>query len=326
MKPKLIKTLDEVQEHVAVSMTSAINVINPYLYSAERTYIKDLIGSEQFTALVEAYAEMTDPDAELTVIPEGVKLAQRVISNLGYLIGVPILSVSIGSGGIQINSSENTKNAFQWQTEDVKDSLQELGFTALEEFLAHLEEHPDEFEQYHESAEYLAQKSTLIRSASDFTRYYDINGSRYIFQRILSIITRVESQTMVRVLGADFYESLKADGLTGKKKILVDQYLKPGLALLSVSKALVERIVTLEGGKVAFNFRGNYNNIKESMPASRDQLKEIREQLDNDGNNFISTGMEYLSANPQDFEDFAPPVGRRRAKFNNDPDKGIFGV
>lgn len=325
MKPKLISTLDEVQNVVPVSMASDIKVVEPYLYTAERTYIKALIGDAQYEALAEAYSPTLNPDSDDN-IEQAILLAQRAIANLGYLIALPVLSVSIGSAGIQISSTSDTKNAFQWQVEDIKESLQELGFSAIEDLLAYLEQYPEDFNAYQESEQFKALQGCLIRSAADFNQYYNIGSSRYVFQCILSIQKRVESQTLVRILGSDYYETLKASDLSGKKKTLVEQHLKPGLALLTVSKALVERVVTLEAGKVAFNFRGNYNNIKESMPAERDQLKEIREQLDSDGNEYLSTGMEYIAANPEDFEGFVPPAGRRRAKFTNDRTKGIFGI
>jgi hypothetical protein len=322
MTPKLIKTIAEVQQTVPVAMTSVFSVLSPFLYTAERTYIKLLIGNDQYEALAAAFeADTTDED-----LVKAIKLAQRIIANLGYLNGLAILGVSLTGSGIQINSSADVKNAFQWQVEDVKDSLQELGFDALEEFLEFLEDNPEKFSGYIASDEYKAQQASLITTAADFTKYYDINGSRYIFQRILSIMRRIESQSLVRVFGAVFYRSLAGETATGKTKILVEEYLKPGLALLTASKAFVERVITLEGGKVAFNFRGNYNNIKESQAATRDQVKETREQLDKDGADFISSGMEYLLANLGDFEDFVPQEVKRRARGTNTPDKGIFGV
>jgi hypothetical protein len=50
MAPKLISTLGEVQEHVPVAMTSSFSVVAPYLVSAERTYIRKLIGEAQYSA------------------------------------------------------------------------------------------------------------------------------------------------------------------------------------------------------------------------------------------------------------------------------------
>jgi hypothetical protein len=227
---------------------------------------------------------------------------------------------------LQINTSENTKNAFQWQVEDLKDSLIELGFLGIENLLELLDANPDTFSEYHESAEYADLHNSLIISASDFDRHYDIGGSQFVFSCLTRIMKRVEAQTIERALGKSLYAELKAGNLAGKQAELVEGYLKPALTLLTASKAFVERVITLKDGKVAFNFKGNYNNIKESMPASRDQVKDLRDQLDADGSAFLSDGLMFIANNPGDFENFAPALSRRRARFNNSPDKGLFGV
>jgi hypothetical protein len=321
MAPKLISTLGEVQEHVPVAMTSSFSVVAPYLVSAERTYIRKLIGEAQYSAL--AGACESNPVDEMA---EALDTCRQVITNLGYYLAMPVLSVSVSDAGVQINTSENTKNAFQWQVEDLKDSLIELGFLGIENLLELLDANPDTFSEYHESAEYADLHNSLIISASDFDRHYDIGGSQFVFSCLTRIMKRVEAQTIERALGKSLYAELKAGNLAGKQAELVEGYLKPALTLLTASKAFVERVITLKDGKVAFNFKGNYNNIKESMPASRDQVKDLRDQLDADGSAFLSDGLMFIANNPGDFENFAPALSRRRARFNNSPDKGLFGV
>jgi hypothetical protein len=329
MKPDLIKTLEEVQENVPVSMSSDFDMVAPFLRSAESLYLVKIIGKAQFLELIAAYNYDADAEGAGPVpaeeLVQAILFAQKVIANLGYYQAVPILSVSIGAGGIQINSSENTKNAFQWQTEDVLDSLQELGFAGIEELLEYLQDHLDIFSAYAESDEYKEQQTFLIRSAAVFSKHYDIDGSRFVYQKLLPLMRRVEVQTMNRIFGEAFYESLKAADLSPAKKKLVENYLQPGVALLTAAKAMVERVITLKDGKVAFNFRGNYNNMKESMAATREQVKATTDQLETDGSDFIASALQIVLNNPADFEEYVAPETKRRFKFNNDPAKGVVG-
>ena len=325
MKPDLIKTLAQVQENVPVAMTSDFDVVSSFLRAAETKYVRNLIGAEQFTEL-KTYFDTESPDLESPEMVMAIQFCQKITSNLGYYLAVPVLSVSVSSSGVQIFSTTDTKSAFQWQVEDLKDALQELGFAAIEELLEYLESQPEKFASYMDSDQYKEQQTFLIRSAADFSRYYEIEGSRYVFQSILGLMRRVEQQTMEKQFGTDFYNGLKAEEQTGKKLILVQNYIKPAVALFTAAKAFTERVITLQNGKVAFNFRGNYNNMRESQAASRDQIKATVDQLETDANMFMQDGLQYIADNSSSFDDFTAPAIKRRFKWNNDPAKGIFGV
>lgn len=325
---KLITTIGEVQKFIPINMTSDIDVIAPFISNAELVYIKSVIGKEQFQAFVTAYetAQNIPGDIEDEVIKEAVLICQKIISNLGYYQAIPVLSVTIGSNGIQVSSNEQTKQAFQWQVEELKTSLLELGFMAIEELLIFMEESPDKFTAYIDSDQYQKSESFLVENAAEFTEHFDINGSRYLFQRMTYIMKRIEDQEIVKRLGKDFYEVLKSDTIEGNKKILVDTYLKPAIVLLTVSKAIIERIISLDSGRAVINFKGTYGNMKESIAPERETVKEMSNQLYNDGMEILQSGLEFIAANLSDMEGFLPQSSRRRFKVTNDKTKGLFGV
>lgn len=325
MKPKLITTIGEIQQNVPVNMTTDIDVVSPFLNSAEISYVIRFIGKEQFDELVAAYEPPIDDETDDDKLI-AIRMAQKVIANLGYMLGLPVLSLSIGTSGIQISTNENAKQAFQWQVADLKDSLADLGFTGLEELLTFLGSKPDVFDKYADSDECKKQKQLLINTAVDFDSYYHIKSSCIIFQTIAYIIKRVEDQTLAKLVGPVFLQSLKVEELSDKKKILVDSYLKPGLALATIAKALVERVVSLENGQIGYNFKGRTENMKESQSATNQQISATCDQLVADANLFFQDGLEYIKTNASDFEGFQPPAPRRRFKINNDPSKGVFAV
>lgn len=325
---KIITTIEEVQNYLPVQMTSIIEQVKPFLDNAERSQLKNLIGIEQLSALVTAYEtafknieNIADAD-----IKEAVELCQRIVVTLGYHSAIPILSVKVGSSGIQVFSNQDTKQAFSWQVDDLRDALLNLGYGAIEDLLLHLEANAEKFPEYIASPQFTSTEEFLIESASDFTKYFNINNSRYIFQSINYIMRRIEDQNVKPSFGSVFFNTLKADDLEGKPKILVEQYLKPGIALLTAAKAIVERVITFDNGVARINLTTSYEASKKSIAANRDQVKDASEQLIADGNKFIQDGQQFITDNIDDFVGYEAPLSRRRYNITNNPLGGVFAV
>lgn len=324
---KLISTIQEIRDQVPVSMTENIDTLKPFLSSAESQFVKFMIGKEQFGVLVTAYTDAGKDLSAITdnIVREAVELCQRVTSNLAYLMGLPVLNVSIGSSGVQIFSNQDTKSAFQWQVEDLKKSLQEIGYNAIEDLLDHLADNPDVFPQYIDSDEFIKSESFLIRNAKEFDEFFKIRQSRYTFQMMLYIMGRIEKQSVIPLFGNDFFKTLLENDLEGKTLELVEGYLKPGIALLVVAKAVIERIITIENGMAIVNIGANYESIKDNSAKNRESIKDASEQLTEDGNRFLQDGLTFLMNNLSDIPDFVPQeVKRGRFKYKNNPEKGVF--
>jgi len=325
---KIITTIEEVQAHLPVQMTSEIDVIAPFLNNAERSYLKSLIGTDQYLALAAAY---TGADKDISAISdpqvqEAVELSQKVVTAIGYYKAIPILSVKIGDSGIQVFSNTDTKQAFNWQVEDLGNALLDLGYEAIEELLLHLEINPDKFQPYIDSEEYATTQEFLIESASDFSKHFNINKSRYIFSSISYLMRRIESQVVKKSYGAAFIEYLKDENLEGKQKILVNEFLKPGIALLTAAKAIVERVITFDGGVARINLITNYEAAKSTIVANRDQVTDANAQLVADGNQFLQDGLQYIQDNPADFTQYVAPISKKRYNIKNNPEGGVFAI
>lgn len=316
---KLIKTIDEVISMIPVPMTSELDVIRPFLNMAEGQLSK-LISKAQFDKLAADY----NGDNGDEIIKEAINISQRIIVNLGYYFAIPILSVKISTAGILINSNENTKQAFNWQVDDVKKSLLELGFSAVEDLLQHLENNSGSFPEYHSSDEFQKQKQFLINTASSFSDYFNIGGSRFIYCSIAYIMRRVEDQNVKPTFGSTFIDSLKNGIQTTSIKTLLNQYVKPGIALLTASKALRERVITFENGVASINLLGNYNQAKRDLPAEKEQTDAACSQLTSDGNRFLEDGITFIQDNPTDFPDFESPVRKKRFNITNSKERGIW--
>lgn len=328
MESKIITTIDEVISYLPVQMTSHFDVIDPFINGAERAHLKRLIGKEQLNALIVAYdAVQKNANAiEDEEIKEAVQLSQKIVTALGYYAALPVLAVKIGASGIQVFSNTDTKQAFNWQVDDVKKALVDLGYGAIEELLCLMDENPDKFPEYISSEQYISAEQFLIETAVDFNQYFNINRSRFIFQSISYLMFRIENQTVKKLFGSEFFESIKADNLTDKRKILANEFLKPGIALLTAAKAIVERVITFENGVASINLMGNYDAVKANIPATRDEIALTKLQLETDGNQFLQDGLAYIQDNSDDFIDFVTQSSGSRYNVKNNPDGGIFAT
>lgn len=325
---KLISTIEEVQEHLPIQMTNYLETVKPFISSAERAYILMIIGRNQFNALVALYeaAEKNTANIQDPIIREALEFCQKIEAALGYFHAIPVLSVKIGTTGIQVFSNNDTKQAFNWQVDDLKKALLNIGFTAIEDLLILMDENPDLFPMYIDSEQYKASEQYLIESATDFTQYFNIAKSRYIFSSIAYVMRRIEDHKVRPLFGAAFFQDLKEDKLQGKYAILANDYIKPGIALLTAAKAIVERIITFENGVASINLIGNYDAAKNNMPATRDDILAATSQLESDGSRFLSDGVEFLKSNQADFPNYVPPVRKSSYNIKNNSEGGIFAI
>lgn len=316
---KLIKTLEEVLEFIPVPMNTEIDVMKPYFSMAERS-LGLLIGKEQLLQLIEKYE---DPDAE-AVFKEAISHAQRVIVNQGYFFAIPILSVNISSAGILINGGENTKQAFGWQVEKVEKSLLELSFSAIEVLLEFLEEHADQFPKYIESDEYKKQQRFFIQTAAEFSQFFEIANSRYLYSTISYLIKRVEDQDLVQAFNAKFIKELRESTSEVSKELLND-FIKPGIALISAAKALKERVIISRNGVATINLSGNYNAIQKDLPEDKQQTQIAYDQLLESGLKYFADGMGFVLENSTSFPEFQQSQNHKKNyNIKNDRTKGVW--
>lgn len=333
---KFISTVPEIRKHLPVPYTSSFDRVGPFFANAEHNYLRLVIGKNQCDAIAAAYAgaspvDPADPEQGKdldsiadVVIREAVFLAQKITVNLGYLVGIPTLSLMFGDTGIQVFSNQDTKQAFKWQVDEFKSSIRELGFDALEQFLIHLEESPDKFPEYINSPEFKKNEQFLIQTAADFSENFNINGSRYTFHVISYLMKRIEDHTVKPLFGIEFFESLKSGNLSAKEQYLVTNYLMPGIALLTGAKAVIERIITLKNGIASVNLDVNSDSDKANSAATGKQVKDAYDQLTTDGSQFLSDGMEFIKENAGYFPGYVAPASRRRYKSPSDITKGVF--
>lgn len=329
----LITTVAEVQNYVAVSATSNLATLRPYFRLSQRNYLLPVLGSDFFESLVTIYNEAGHI---VSVIADekdkkAVMLAQEAISNLGTMHALPILSVQVGSNGIQVLKSDQVGPASQWRTEQVFESLAEVGHQAIDSLLGYLATEKSHFLIWAADDVYSVYQKYFIRTASEFSPYYNIRESRYLFHIIQYCMLRIEEFEIKEAIGSVLFDYLKTQdrsgSINGKFKILLNEYLKPAIALFTIAKALRERLIEMKAGNITIRFMGtNSENMYQSRAPQKNELDSAITSLKEDAQNWIVKGQEYITENTDPFFEYVTvSSSRRRMNAKNDrPGLTIF--
>lgn len=329
----LITTTDEVQTYVAVNSTIKISSLRPYFRLSQRNYIIPVLGTTFFESLVTIY---DDANHVVSAIADEkqrkvVELTQESISNLGAMHALPILSVQFGANGLQVIKSDQVAPASQWRTEQVFESLAEVGHQAIDTLLAYLEKEKTTFALWAADPVFQTYQKYFIRTAAEFSGFHNIKESRYLFHVIQYCMNRVEEFEIKKAVGVTLFEYLKAQdqagSINGKFKILLNSYLKPAIALFTIAKALKERLIEMKAGSVSIKFTGtNTENMYESKAPQLNELDSTIDSLIEDARRWITEAQDYIKANEDPFGTYATVVtSRKRMNAKNDsPGLTIF--
>jgi len=292
----LITTIQEFAAGVPVNVTSDIELLLPPVATAERKHLLPILGRAQYRELLDAYqgSTLSPEQAEL------LKLVQVATANLAYASYVTVAQLQLSNTGITVTSDPNNRTAFQWQINDLRAHLTETGYSALDEVLDYLDEHKSDFPTWAQSAAYTYNKGLLLNNAADFSRYYNINGSRRTFLALTAIISREEVFTLEPVLSPAFCAALRAEIQTGTVSAATEAVLRllhPALANITISQAIGELSFSLNGGALELQiYRADNANGKESDPGLSEMLSLKRSQALDNGREYLRKLVTFLNA------------------------------
>jgi hypothetical protein len=297
----LIRTIEQFCAHVRVSTTgSSLENLEPDLRVAERQQLRPVLGPALYNELSalssdDLQAALDDPTSTTGGL---LRLVHEALANLGLLEYLPLNQLQISDGGVFLMSGG--KSPFQWQINELKTSLRNKGYNALEAVLAYLDEHVDDFPAWASSVAAVEARVLLIPSATEFTRHYDIKGSRLTYQAFLSIIRKVERFQLEAVIGAEYLRELKAQlvagTLTPDNRDVLDDYLRPALAHLVVAKAVGEVGLSFNGANIELNiFRPDNANEREADAGLDGLLKQKASQAAEDAQVYLTKLRRHLN-------------------------------
>jgi len=297
----LIRTISQFCAHVRVSESGTLlENFEPDMRVAERRHLRPVLGPALYNELSALSNEQVQAALDDSASATGglLRLVHEALANLGLLEYLPLNQLQINDGGVYVNTGGS--RPFQWQIDQLKASLRGKGYNALESVLEHLEAHVADFPAWATSAAAVQAREQLIASAAEFTRHYDIAGSRLTYQALLATLRKVERFELEPVLSLDYLTELKAQLVAGRvsadNQVVLERFLRPALAHLVVAKAIPEVGLTFNGSAVELNiFRPDDANGKEA-DASLDQLLSLKlNQARADGQVFLTQLRRHLN-------------------------------
>jgi len=286
----LFKTTDELKLYINVDVNMKLSKIKPAIDSAEKDFIKPLLGAAQYDALHAWYIAATPPasNPELEAL---LPYAQNTLANYAAFYGVEELGVVVGDAGIQQHFSANSQPAPAWKVKDLKLKYLTAGDKAADLMLEFLEvaaiipdggEEADRlYKEWYDSDANTSMSGCIVYKTSIANKHIDIGDSRRLFLRLKKRIKEIEASAIKRIICGEQYdaliEQLKGDvEYTDENKALVE-LLEPIIAkrALYATLPMLPVIITADG----LFIQTSNDSVIQKMQASPAQITELRHQL-----------------------------------------------
>jgi hypothetical protein len=291
----LFKTVDEINAFIPVNVSTYESSILPFMAQAHK-YIKDIIGATSFNDILDYFN--SDIDEADEAMDEIIPKIQLPLANFGYMLAIAKLNVNVGENGFTVTSNQNLAPASMDRVREFRDSVTTAGYDALEELIEFVDENES---TYPDIYDFIFEKRLFLNCAKDYNiaifikiRHIDyIELKKYIFQ-VEKIIKGCISDELFAEIKAQIaytalaYPETEGDVLSEANQTLLDNYIKPAVAYLSL-------------------------NLWKPDPNFKDE-----------GTKYIEELVNYLNENASTYPLFEATQYNSEGRFENDADSGFF--
>lgn len=143
--------------------------------------IIDLIGYDTYNA----FLKETEPS-------ELHQMAKYAIALNGYMLYAPTADLSVTNNGRLMRRDDHQVSAFEWQIEKNNEALRNLYYRHLDRMLKYMVLNGIAINQ-----EKYNHSQLIVSNLSDFETHFNINGSYYLFLKLLPAIREFEQNEML---------------------------------------------------------------------------------------------------------------------------------
>ncbi|MGI4762945.1 MAG: DUF6712 family protein [Janthinobacterium lividum] len=243
----LLKTIDELKAYVAVAQTQIAPAIALELAEAEVQLIAPVLGPALLTWLQGEYDAAGFDRLGASLAAQLLRAVQAPLARLAVVNGVVTHQLTVDATGVHIMSTDTSKTAFQWQTNQYQALLQRRGLANLDALVQWLEADADaspELRAWAASATGQCHRRELFTGTADFQLYENISASRAVFEALGPVRRRLERFELGPVLGEELLQELREQvrtrALTSENENLLRTYVYPALANLTIGHAVPE--------------------------------------------------------------------------------------
>ncbi|MBV5313611.1 MAG: hypothetical protein JZU47_09970 [Prolixibacteraceae bacterium] len=322
----LLKSIPEIQVHIAVGNGTEFNRLKPHIQNAETAYIRPLLGPETFSKLQEFYDKTVIVTEHETPVAEPVETellfkTQKSLIHLAYWLGFQVLNATISDGGFKRSENEKIKSLFKYQEDELKEYFRNAGFNALDEVLEYIESNIDQFSEFKSSPNWTVLKSAFIPDTRTFDSIIFINSSRLTFLRLKSFSGLVEDMSIRPILGEAIFneiknEMVKVDPIAKVRDIL--PYIRKAIAYLAASRLMEESGADLtEKGLYFESTSAGYRNDRNKQPSNPEQVVALTARYRTIGESYLEQLKSYLIVHVLDWPTYSGQTGKAFRRNNN---------
>ncbi|HUW07897.1 MAG TPA: DUF6712 family protein, partial [Williamwhitmania sp.] len=164
----MLLTIDQAKKYLRLPNTVSAENFNPFIPDATRKYLQPYMGGD-LLAKLDSYSggslNVTENAAKWDTL---LDLTRSALSRFTFFLATPSLDLNITESGILVGNTQSMAPASKERVGSFKDSLEDLGFNALDAVLKHLDENKTVFTDWTASDAYKTFSSGFIRSVDDF--------------------------------------------------------------------------------------------------------------------------------------------------------------
>lgn len=295
-----------------------------FIEDVEQEHLIPILGLSQYNDINDAHNGGT-PTADQTAL---INKCQAALAPLLMMQGLDVLGISVGNNGLTIYSDENTKQAFEWQKEAYRKTINHMAFRRLELLIKFLETNKATYTIWAASDEFDTLYEGFINTADDFTlQYPKLAGSRQLFNRIRPIQLEVEDERIRAILGDTLYDAIKAEinaGSISAANATLLKSIKRAVAYLTMERALQDLPLELMANAIMLLYTSAGGTMNASVAGHpKEAINTHAEYCKERGESYLAKLKAYLDMNNETYSDY-PYDADETTDFENDADSAIF--
>jgi hypothetical protein len=249
---KIVSTIATISKYIRVSTNLHMSNVEPAINEVEMQDLTFYLGAD----LVDEVAANIESETPTPRIVPLIPYIEQFISCLALYKAAPEIEVFITDNGILRREGSEDKTAFGGQVERFKELAGNRAYGALENALRILHADSQDYPEW-EDSEYRKQSSDLlIKNAADFNYFENIKNSPLTYMALLSIMREVQEVQIKNSLPESIFEKLFTEPETPSISKILNEFVKPAIAKLTIADALISLPVDVDHMGVRVNQLG----------------------------------------------------------------------
>ena len=264
-----------------------------YVSSAENWLKTDILGTTLYTTL----------NADQVTHAAPVAICRRIISLYAYYESIPFLDLVHTSTGFGVVSNSNVAPASKNRVVALREQTAVRRDKEVEALLEYLEETVAYHVEWKASDAYSLAWDLLIPNATVLNKYFNIDKSRRVYVKMMSVIRKIQELTIGPAISQDYLDELiekikDGDLAAADNVILAD--LRKAVVFLSLADGIDTMSIMIDQQGIGRSYK-----IGVKLFANESRMMELKRNFDITGSKYLGKIINYLNSNLTDFATYA---------------------